>query len=70
MAHILKEVQDEMQRDHENKLEMLRDDHSREMKHIREKYMDEVRIYVCNNGKSRVLLSRVYAEYTFFSWHQ
>lgn len=65
MAHILKEVKDEMQRDHKNKLEMLRVDHSREMKNIREKYMDEVRIYVCNNGKSRVLLKEC-AGYTFF----
>lgn len=32
-----------MQRDHERKLEQLREDHRREMNTIREKYLDEVR---------------------------
>ncbi len=32
-----------MQRDHERKLEQLREDHRREMNNIREKYLDEVR---------------------------
>lgn len=35
-----------MQRDHERKLEQLKEDHRREMNNIREKYLDEVREYL------------------------
>ncbi|XP_078785464.1 uncharacterized protein cep164 isoform X8 [Oryzias latipes] len=41
LADVLQEVRDEVQRDHERKLEQLRDEHRREMNRIREKYLDE-----------------------------
>ncbi|KAM6932983.1 uncharacterized protein cep164 [Xenentodon cancila] len=41
LTDVLQEVRDEVQREHERKLEQLRDDHRREMNNIREKYLDE-----------------------------
>ncbi|KAM4742137.1 uncharacterized protein cep164 isoform 6-T8 [Anableps anableps] len=41
LSDVLQEVRDEVQREHERKLEQLRDDHRREMNGIREKYLDE-----------------------------
>lgn len=43
LTDILQEVREEVQHDHERKLEQLRDDHRRELNSIREKYLDEVR---------------------------
>ncbi|XP_005804595.2 centrosomal protein of 164 kDa isoform X2 [Xiphophorus maculatus] len=41
LSDVLQEVRDEVQREHERKLEQLKDDHRREMNGIREKYLDE-----------------------------
>ncbi|XP_029922379.1 LOW QUALITY PROTEIN: centrosomal protein of 164 kDa [Myripristis murdjan] len=41
LADVLQEVRDEVQRDHDRKLEQLRDDHRRELNSIREKHLDE-----------------------------
>ncbi|XP_054883939.1 centrosomal protein of 164 kDa-like isoform X2 [Poeciliopsis prolifica] len=41
LSDVLQEVRDEVQREHERKLEQLKDDHRREMNSIREKYLDE-----------------------------
>ncbi|XP_072249032.1 uncharacterized protein [Leuresthes tenuis] len=41
LTDVLQEVRDEAQRDHERKLEQMRDDHRREINRIREKYLDE-----------------------------
>ncbi|XP_053285531.1 centrosomal protein of 164 kDa-like [Pleuronectes platessa] len=41
LTGLLQEVEEEEQRDHERKLEKLREDHKREMNNIREKYLDE-----------------------------
>uniref|UniRef100_A0A3Q2PNP4 Centrosomal protein 164 n=1 Tax=Fundulus heteroclitus TaxID=8078 RepID=A0A3Q2PNP4_FUNHE len=41
LSDVLQEVRDEVQRDHDRKLEQLKDDHRREMNDIREKYLDE-----------------------------
>ncbi|XP_017163701.1 centrosomal protein of 164 kDa isoform X2 [Poecilia reticulata] len=41
LGDLLQEVRDEVQREHERKLEKLKDDHRREMDGIREKYLDE-----------------------------
>uniref|UniRef100_A0A3P9HRK2 Centrosomal protein of 164 kDa n=1 Tax=Oryzias latipes TaxID=8090 RepID=A0A3P9HRK2_ORYLA len=41
LADVLQEVREEVQRDHERKLEQLRGEHRREMNRIREKYLDE-----------------------------
>lgn len=42
LTDILQEVREEVQHDHERKLEQLRDGHRRELNSIREKYLDEV----------------------------
>lgn len=42
LTDILQEMRDEVQQDHERKLEQLRDEHRRELNAIREKYQDEV----------------------------
>ena len=44
-------MREEVQRDHERKLEQLKEDHRTEMNIIREKYLDEVR--VLNTGSRR-----------------
>ncbi|KAM3875303.1 uncharacterized protein cep164 [Diretmus argenteus] len=41
LADVLQDVRDEVQRDHDRKLEKLRDDHRRELNSIREKHLDE-----------------------------
>ncbi|XP_047248460.1 centrosomal protein of 164 kDa-like isoform X2 [Girardinichthys multiradiatus] len=41
LSDVLQEVRDEVQREHDRKLEQLKDDHRREMNGIREKYLDE-----------------------------
>ncbi|RVE64376.1 hypothetical protein OJAV_G00125140 [Oryzias javanicus] len=41
LVDVLQEVRDEVQRDHERKLEQLKDEHRRETNRIREKYLDE-----------------------------
>ncbi|KAM4566439.1 uncharacterized protein cep164 isoform 1-T3 [Odontesthes bonariensis] len=41
LTDVLQEVRDEAQRDHERKLEQMRDEHRREINSIREKYLDE-----------------------------
>ncbi|XP_043974797.1 centrosomal protein of 164 kDa-like isoform X1 [Gambusia affinis] len=41
LSDVLQEVRDEVQREHERKLEQLKDDHRREMNTVREKYLDE-----------------------------
>ncbi|KAF6722394.1 Centrosomal protein of 164 kDa [Oryzias melastigma] len=41
LADVLQEVRDEVQREHERKLEQLKDEHRRETNRIREKYLDE-----------------------------
>lgn len=41
LSDVLQEVRDEVQREHERKLEQLKDDHRRETNAIREKYLDE-----------------------------
>nr|XP_019950610.1 PREDICTED: centrosomal protein of 164 kDa [Paralichthys olivaceus] len=41
LTGVLQEVREEVQRDHERKLEQLRGDHRREMNNIRENYLDE-----------------------------
>ncbi|XP_062242320.1 centrosomal protein of 164 kDa-like [Platichthys flesus] len=41
LTGLLREVREEEQRDHERKLEKLREEHKREMNNTREKYLDE-----------------------------
>lgn len=48
-------MREEVQQDHERKLEQLRDEHRRELKTIREKYLDEVR----GRGRSRAPAKRI-----------
>ncbi|XP_075892120.1 uncharacterized protein cep164 isoform X6 [Nelusetta ayraudi] len=41
LTDILQELREDVQQDHERKLEQLRDEHRRELKSMREKYLDE-----------------------------
>lgn len=58
LADVLQEAREEVQKDHQNKMEMLRLDHVAEMNNIRQKYRDEVGILMatgCRKSGSWIL---------------